>query len=115
MTKLLVFILSNTSKLDSLVQEFGKNGLTGATVISSSGIAQRLMFSDDETLSNIFGSLKKILNRDNVPNNTILMVLKEERVSKVIEIIESVVGDLEEENTGILFTLPIDFVKGMKH
>ncbi|WP_129614241.1 P-II family nitrogen regulator [Acholeplasma hippikon] len=113
--KLLVFILNNTDKLDGLVKEFAKNELTGATIIKSSGVAQRLLDSNDETLSTIVGSLKKILSRENVPNNTILMVLKEERVSKVVEIIESVVGDLSNPNTGIVFTLPIDFVKGLKY
>jgi len=113
--KLLVFILTKTEKLDSLVKEFAKHELTGATVIKSSGIARKLLQSNDETLSNIVGSLRKILNLENVPNNTIFMVIKDEKVSEVTEVIESVVGSLEEPDNGIVFTLPVDFVKGMKH
>ena len=113
--KLLVFILNKSEKLDGLVKEFAKHEFTGATVINSSGIARKILNSNDETLGNIVGSLKKILNPGNVPNNTILMVVNEERVNQVVEVIESVVGSLENPDTGIVFTLPVDFVKGMKH
>lgn len=113
--KLLVFILNNSDKLDKLIHEFAKNDLTGATVINSSGVARKILESNDETLSTIVGSLKMILNRKNVPNNTILMVVKEEKVNKVVEVIETVVGSLDEPGNGIVFTVPVDFVKGFKH
>lgn len=113
--KLLVFILNKIEKLDQLVQEFAKHNITGATIINSSGLAHKIVDYNDETLSNIIGSLKKILNMNNRSNNTIFMVAKEERISEIIEIIESVVGSLDEPDTGLIFTLPIDFVKGMKH
>lgn len=113
--KLLVYILNISDKLDSLVQELAKHNLTGATVINSTGIARKLLASNDETLSNIIGSLRKILKPENTQSNTIFMVLKEEKVSEVVEVIESVVGNLDEPDTGIVFTLPVDFIKGMKH
>lgn len=43
------------------------------------------------------------------------MVVKDEKVTEVIDVIESVVGSLEEPDNGLVFTLPVDFVKGMKH
>ncbi len=113
--KLLVFILNKSEKLDPLIQEFAKHNLTGATVINSSGIAHKLIASNDETLSNIVGSLRRILNPENTQNNTMFMVIKDEKVNEVIEIIESVVGNLNEPDSGIVFTLPVDFIKGMKH
>lgn len=112
--KLLVYILPKNDKLDKLVQEFAKHNLTGATIINSWGIARKILSSNDETLGNIIGSLRKIIKSDNVSNNTIFMALKEENVPVAVEVIESVVGSLDEPDTGILFTLPIDFIKGMK-
>lgn len=99
--KLLVFILTKAHKIDRLVQEFAKHNLTGATIINSSGVARKLLQSSDETLSTIVGSLKRLLNPENVPNNTILMVVKDEKVTEVIDVIESVVGSLEEPDNGL--------------
>lgn len=113
--KLLIYILTKTDKLDKLVQEFAKHDFTGATVIKSWGVARKLMSSNDETLSNIVGSLRKILNPENVPSNTIFMVIKDEKISAAIDVIESIVGSLDEPDAGIVFTLPVDFVRGMKH
>lgn len=113
--KLLVFILNKQEKLDKLVNEFAKHNLTGATVIKSSGVARKILESNDETLSNIVGSLKRLLGPDNVPNNTILMVVKDDKVQEIVQVIESVVGNLDNPDTGIVFTVPVDFVKGLKY
>ncbi|MFY9422594.1 MAG: P-II family nitrogen regulator [Bacilli bacterium] len=113
--KLLIFILTKTEKLDTLAKELAKHEFTGATVIKSWGIARRILQSNDETLSNIVGSLRKILNPENVPNNTVFMVVKDEKIPEAINVIESVVGSLDEPDNGLVFTLPVDFVKGMKH
>jgi hypothetical protein len=42
------------------------------------------------------------------------MVVEEQEVKIITSIIERVVGSLETPDSGILFTLPIDFVKGLK-
>ena len=44
-----------------------------------------------------------------------MMVTSEKNVARVEEIIEEVVGDLNEPNTGILFTVPVDYLRGFKH
>lgn len=113
--KLLIFVLNKIDKLDRLLKEFAKHDITGATVISSAGMAHELLKSNDETLSRIVGSLRKLLNPEDTQNKTIFMAIKEEKVNEVIEVIESVIGGLDQPNSGILFTLPIDFIKGIKH
>ena len=113
--KLLIFILNKIDNLDRLIKEFAKHGITGATVISSSGMAHELLKSNDETLSSIVGSLRKLLNPNDSQNKTIFMVVKEDKVHEIVEVIESVVGSLDQPDSGIIFTLPIDFIKGMKH
>lgn len=52
---LLVFILNDTEVLDRLLKELADEHLTGATVISSSGMASQLANSSDETFSSLFG------------------------------------------------------------
>lgn len=113
--KLLIFILNKQEKLEKLLKRLAEEHLTGATVIDSSGMATRLVSSNDETLSNIFGSLRHLLKDTKKENKTIMMVTSEKNVQRVEEIIEEVVGDLNEPNTGILFTVPVDYLRGFKH
>ncbi|MDY0210257.1 MAG: hypothetical protein RBQ91_02480 [Acholeplasma sp.] len=112
--KLLVFILNKTDKLDRLLKELADEHLTGATVMNSSGMASSLVNSNDESLSNIFGSLRNMLRENKKENKTIMMVTKEENVSKIETVIERVVGSIDEPNTGILFTIPVDYLRGFK-
>jgi nitrogen regulatory protein PII len=113
--KLLIFVLNDVEKLDKLLKEFAKQSITGATVISSSGMVHELSKSNDETLASIVGSLRKLFNPNDTQNKTIFMAIKQEKVNDVVNIIESVVGSLDQPNSGIVFTLPIDFIRGMKH
>lgn len=112
--KLLIFILNQTDKLDRLLKELADAHLTGATVFNSSGMASQLMANNDETLTHIFGSIRNLLKDSKRENKTIMMVTKEENISKIEAVIESVIGDINLPNTGILFTVPIDYLRGFK-
>ncbi len=112
--KLLVFILNKPEKLDRLLKELANAHLTGATVFNSSGMASQLSKTNDESLSSIFGSLRHLLKDNQKENKTIMMVVKEERIPDIERIINEVVGNINEPNTGILFTVPIDFIRGYK-
>ena len=43
-----------------------------------------------------------------------MTLLPEDQVESAVQIIESVVGSLEEENAGLVFTLPVGYVRGLK-
>ena len=47
-------------------------------------------------------------------NKTIMMVTKDQNVPKIEAVIERVIGNIDEPNTGILFTLPVDYLRGFK-
>lgn len=112
--KLVIFILNKTEKLDSLLQELAVEHLTGATVLCSSGMASQLANSNDESLSSIFGSIRNLLRDSKEENKTIMMVTKEANIAKIEAVIERVVGDINLPNTGILFTIPVDYLRGFK-
>lgn len=107
--KCLIFILNNLEKLNDLLQQLQKNGIRGATIINSTGMAKTLYSNGDEA---ILGSLRQLLNKNREENNTLFFVLSKDKVSKAIEVIESVVGDLSEPNTGVVFTIDVDNFKG---
>ncbi|MBC8569697.1 hypothetical protein [Zongyangia hominis] len=108
--KLLVLILNKVEMLEPLLARFTDLQINGATILNSTGMARALSdYMDDSFL----GSLRAILDPDRDENKTILTVLKDEQVESAIGAIEEVVGDLSEPDTGIVFTLPVDFIKGV--
>lgn len=111
--KLLIFVLNHYEKLDQLLNEFQSCKIGGATILESTGMARVLQAYEEEEISFI-GSLRGLLNPSREKSYTILTVLKEEQISVAIEAIERVVGDLNQANAGIVFTLPIDFAKGLR-
>lgn len=109
--KLLVFILNNDDKLDDLLQSFITYGIKGATVIDSMGMARVLTSHSHDDIP-IIGSLKLMINGGYPYNKTIFVALSDEQVITCIKAIKEVVGSLNAPDTGILFTLPIDYIDG---
>lgn len=108
--KLLVFILNNTQMLEPILEKLERGGITGATILQSKGMAMAL---ENYMGGSFLGSLRAVMEPDREENRTILMALSEEGVKKAVDIIDSAI-DLEKPNTGVLFTLPIDMIKGIK-
>lgn len=104
------FVLNRIELLEGLLAELGHNGIKGATVFNTTGMAH-VLTNDDEF--SFLGSLRNFLEPDREDNRTIMMVLKDEDVQKTRNIIVSIVGDLSKPNTGILFTVPVGYVEGI--
>ncbi|HHY83385.1 MAG TPA: hypothetical protein GX505_12035 [Clostridiales bacterium] len=111
--KLLVYVLNNDDLLDDLLQSFMKSGIKGATIIESMGMARVLTSHNNENIP-LIGSLKLLLSGGCPFNKTIFVALKDEQVNTCIMAIKEVVGSLNEPDSGILFTLPIDYIEGFE-
>ena len=109
--KLVVFVLNDTSLLDDFLHELNGHNIHGATIISSSGMARKLIENDD---MKFIGTLKSLFDNPRVESNVIMMVLQDNQVSVVYQVIDDIVGDLTKPNTGIAFTMPLEDVKGFK-
>jgi hypothetical protein len=108
--KLMVLILNKTDVLDSLLEGMSAAGLGGATIIESSGLATTLSRLDSSFISS---SIRAILSGADDDNRTILSVIRNDQLEIARKVIYSTVGDLSMPNTGVLFTLPIDFAEGI--
>ncbi len=109
--KLLVLILNKVEVLEELLAQLANAHIVGATILNSTGMVHTLSSYDEEI--SFMGSLRAILNPDREESKTIMAVLRDEQIPKAIQVIESVVGDLSKEDTGVVFTVPVDFQKGM--
>jgi len=110
--RLLVLVLNHEDKLEDLLAEFLKIGISGATVLSSTGMARVLTGLNEEDIP-LFGSIRALLNPEREQNHTILTVIRNEQLAVAVEAIESVIGDLSEKDSGIVFSMPVDFVRGI--
>lgn len=109
--QLLVLVLNKVEVLEELLTQMVSGGISGATILNSTGMATTLVHSEEDVP--LFGILRKMLNPDREESKTIFTVLKDEQIDTAKEIINHVVGGLENPDTGILFTLPINSVEGL--
>ncbi|MDO5125250.1 MAG: hypothetical protein Q4D35_02610 [Ruminococcus sp.] len=108
--KLMVFILNKIDTLEYLLEGLSAAGIGGATIIESSGLAMTLSKLGSSFLS---APIRALFSGDE-DNRTILSVIRDDQLDLARRVIYNTVGDLSMPNTGILFTLPIDFAEGIR-
>ena len=108
---MLVLILEKEEYLSKLLLELKDKGIHSATVINSSGMMGELSALGDEQL---ISTLRPLFTPAHTENKTILMILNENKVEKARITIRSVLGDLFEPETGILFGIPLLFTEGVR-
>ncbi len=108
--KLVVYIMHDKSKLENFLHLCNENDIKGATIINSTGMARKLIENDD---MEFIGSLKVLFDNPRAESHMIFMVLEDNLVDLAIKIIHQVAGDMTKPNTGIVFTMPIDYFEGL--
>ena len=108
--KALFFVLNKIEKLNALLQEFSNTGVKGATILSSTGMAHALYDSDDH---HAFASLRNYLDPKRKESKTIMMIINEDEQDNILNCIEKIVGDINNPDTGIVFTVPVDLIRGI--
>ena len=108
--KLMVIILNKIESLDYLLESLSAAGIGGATIIESSGLAMTLSKLDSSFVS---ASIRALFSSGEEDNRTILSVIRNDQLEIARKVVYNTVGDLSLPNTGILFTVPIDFGEGI--
>jgi hypothetical protein len=111
--KLLIFILNQTEKLDAILTEFATKNICGATILDGVGMARVLSHKHDEDEIPFLGNLFSFLNPEREKSKVIFAAIDDKQLGEAIEVIENIVGDLSNNNTGVLFCVPIDYAKGI--
>ncbi len=112
---LILFVLHDPEKLIPLLDAWTKAGVSGATVLFSTGLGrihQSKALRDDLPL---MPSLEDFLPQPERLSRTIFTMIDEEGVvEKVIAATVEVVGDLSEPGRGLLMVLPVSQVYGLR-
>lgn len=107
--KLIIFILNQEERLEEILEAFLELGINGATILDSIGMG-RILAHDIP----IFAGFQNLLHDTRPGNKTILSVVPEKKIERIIQAIEQIIGSLDDPGNGVFISLPIDYVKGYK-
>lgn len=108
--ELLVCVINKPELLDDVLAGFLEVGIPGCTVIDSKGMGK--IVSQDIP---IFSGFKGLFPGVRESNFTIFSLIKEkETLENAIRVVQAVYGDFEQPSSGILFTVPVSRVVGLK-
>jgi hypothetical protein len=115
MPQLIYLVVDDPLKVDEVVQLWIDKGVSGLTILDSSGWARRMgkrNLADDVPL---FPSIRGLMRGQERTNRTLFSVVPDGwDIEDLIEATEEVLGPLDDPDTGILFVVPVSVVKGLK-
>ena len=107
---MLMFVLDDPNKLDAVLEAWGTIGVSGVTIIESTGIARHQGYVGAPFMAGI----NRLLQSDQEGHYTLMTIVKgEDVVRKCISVVEELVGNLKEPNTGVVAAWPLSIVKGV--
>ena len=106
--QLMIIVLNRSEYLDEVLETFLELGISGATVLDSTGMGQ--IIAQDLP---IFAGFKNVFSVAQPNNKTILTAVKNDEIDRVLDAVEQVTGSFETQGVGIAFTLPIDKFRGI--
>jgi len=111
MYSLVMFVLDDVNYCHDVLNAWEDIGIVGVTMLDSSGLGRvRNAKVDDIPL---MPSLSDIFKKSETQHRTLFTVVQgEEKIEAVVKATESVIGSLDEPNTGFLFAVPVSHVYG---
>jgi hypothetical protein len=114
MPELIVLVLDDGSKLPEVLDAWLELGVAGVTLLDSTGLGHQVRDHVPRDDLPLLPSLAHLLRPREDPSRTLFSVVPDGfDVDSLIAATERITGDLEDANTGILFTLPVHRVKGL--
>lgn len=107
-----MFVLDQPELLDEVLAAWEQRGVSGATIIDSTGVNRRRRAQLVGTT--LMAGINRLISGDVTNHYTLFTIVQdEELVQACLEAAEQVVGDLSQPNTGVLAAWPLSIVKGV--
>lgn len=107
--QLLIAVINQEERIEEILSGFLEIGITGATLINTEGMG-RLLSSEVP----IFAGLEALMGRTRPRNQTLFSVMDDAKVDAALALLQEVCGDFGQPATGIVVTLPVNRVLGLK-
>lgn len=112
---LILMVLNDPDRLEDLLIAWEEKGVQGATVLFSTGLGRIHQMDGWRDDMPLIPSLRDFYEVPENMNRTIFTVVKDEaQVDAVVAATINVVGELDEEGTGMLLVLPLARAYGAK-
>ena len=115
MPQLVSMVIHDPGKIDQVVRAWVGAGVSGLTLLDSSGLAHHL---HDQALRDdlpLFPSMRHLLQSPERQNRLLFSVVADAfDVDRLIQATEAAIGRLDDPGTGILFVLPVSRVAGLQ-
>lgn len=112
---ILFLVLNETDYLDDILAAFVDIGIKGATILDSQGMASAIANNFNKQVP-LFGSLKSFLDNSRPYNKTVFTVVESEQLlDEAIRIVKNIVGDMAKPGVGLMFSIPIGKVYGLRN
>ena len=107
-----MLVLDDPERLDEVLDSWEKVGVRGATIIDSTGWQRRRIQRGLLGARFNFAALEASGRIEH--HNTLFVIVKNlGMVQETIQATESIVGNLDDPNTGIIAAWPLEIVKGL--
>ena len=112
MMYMVLLVLDNPERLDEILDAWDAIGVSGVTIVDSTGINRRRLAGQVGTT--FMAGINRLMSGDQESHFTLLTVVNSEAmIQECQEAVEKVVGDLNKPNTGVLAAWPLAYVKGV--
>jgi hypothetical protein len=113
MAELVVLVIDDPEKADEVLTAWISVGVSGATILNSTGLAHRLPHYGARDDLPLIPSLSSLLRSREEAHRTLFAVVPDGfDVEALVTATEGAIGPLDEAHTGILFVLPVRRVWG---
>ena len=110
----LFIVLNKPDYLEDLLDKFIEIGVKGATILDSQGMGFAVTHGGHGK-EPFFGKIRSIIDNSRPYNKTVFTVIEdEETLQKAVSAAKEVFGDVYEPGIGMMFTMPVGNVYGMK-
>ncbi|HNB50436.1 MAG TPA: hypothetical protein PK530_00755 [Anaerolineales bacterium] len=107
---MLMFVLDNPDYLDDVLDAWEQIGVTGVTIIESTGVAR---YRKSKMIGMaLMAGINRLLDSHEEGHLTLFAIVNEDKVPQCIEAVEEIVGNLLDPDTGVIAAWPLSIVKG---
>ncbi len=110
---ILFLVLNEVEYLDDILDAFVDKGVKGATILDSQGMGSALTNGGKDIP--FMGTFRILLDNARPYNKTIFTVIEDDQVLKdTVQAVKEILGDMQEPGVGLMFTLPVGEIYGMR-
>jgi nitrogen regulatory protein PII len=111
---LVLFVLNDAEKLEDILDAWERVGVSGVTVLHSSGLGRARKIAGLRDDLPLMPSLKDLFEQDEYFSRTLFSVVKDEALAdRLVAATEQVVGDLNKPGVGLIVVVPLLRVHGL--